>query len=274
MHRCQHLVHPSEQFWNWFCGMAFRASVVLLLMSSVSSNAFLSIFPLSSGTENSHWGLDLANTGRGGSSTVICLLAKNSLIDSSLIQALTFLRWHTKTHSDNNRCHSERDCHRSAKHSCETLTCQRHQTILRFLSIAAMASTWWWVHELYCQTSYVKKPNNGCWMRKEWASVIKEAKILRWSYSQGVSKCCSGMWWFPKCWLHFCGNSSLFRKELIGLWISIAARTFKDLYSSTSSSAVHVWVCLTFLTRCTFSSWQIILLTLCPELMTALLNKS
>jgi hypothetical protein len=34
MHRCQRLVHPSEQFWNWFCGMAFRAAVVLLLMWS------------------------------------------------------------------------------------------------------------------------------------------------------------------------------------------------------------------------------------------------
>ena len=36
MHWCQCLVHPSKQFWNWFCGMAFRAAVVLLL-SSVSS---------------------------------------------------------------------------------------------------------------------------------------------------------------------------------------------------------------------------------------------
>ena len=37
MHRYQRLVHPSKQFWNWFCGMAFRAAVVLLLMSSMSS---------------------------------------------------------------------------------------------------------------------------------------------------------------------------------------------------------------------------------------------
>ena len=35
--RCKRLVHPSKQFWNWFCGMAFRAAVVLLLMSSMSS---------------------------------------------------------------------------------------------------------------------------------------------------------------------------------------------------------------------------------------------
>jgi hypothetical protein len=27
----------SKQFWNWFCGMAFRAAVILLLMSSMSS---------------------------------------------------------------------------------------------------------------------------------------------------------------------------------------------------------------------------------------------
>ena len=34
MHWCQLLVHLSKQFWNWFCGMAFRAALVLLLMSS------------------------------------------------------------------------------------------------------------------------------------------------------------------------------------------------------------------------------------------------
>ena len=26
MHQYQRLVHPSKQFWNWFCGMAFRAA--------------------------------------------------------------------------------------------------------------------------------------------------------------------------------------------------------------------------------------------------------
>jgi len=31
----------------------------------------------------------------------------------ALIQALTFLQRHTKTHTDGDRCHSERDCHRS-----------------------------------------------------------------------------------------------------------------------------------------------------------------
>ena len=52
MHRCQRLVHPSKQFWNWFCGMAFRAAVVLLLMSSMSSKWF----PLFSGTEKKSLG--------------------------------------------------------------------------------------------------------------------------------------------------------------------------------------------------------------------------
>ena len=28
---------PFKQFWNWFCGMAFRAALVLLQMSSMSS---------------------------------------------------------------------------------------------------------------------------------------------------------------------------------------------------------------------------------------------
>jgi hypothetical protein len=49
----------------------------------------------------------------GCSSTVICLLAKNSLANSALIQTPTFSRRYTETHSDNNRRHSERDWHSS-----------------------------------------------------------------------------------------------------------------------------------------------------------------
>jgi hypothetical protein len=41
--------------------MAFRVAVVLLLMSSVSLNAFLSIFPLSLRKEKSYCGLDPVN---------------------------------------------------------------------------------------------------------------------------------------------------------------------------------------------------------------------
>jgi hypothetical protein len=47
----------------------------------------------------------------------------------------------TKTHSDHNRRHSERDCHRSTTTRLWTLIYQRHQTILKFLSTAATAST-------------------------------------------------------------------------------------------------------------------------------------
>ena len=46
----------------------------------------------------------------GCSNTVTCLVAENF---AALIQAPTFSRRHTKTHADSNRCHSERDCHRS-----------------------------------------------------------------------------------------------------------------------------------------------------------------
>jgi hypothetical protein len=42
-------------------------------------NAFLLIFPFTSGTEKTHWGLDPVN--RQGA-PVICLVAKNSLTDS------------------------------------------------------------------------------------------------------------------------------------------------------------------------------------------------
>jgi len=48
------------------------------------------------------------------------------------------------------------------QHSCETLICQRHQIILRFLSSAATASTRWWVRERYCPTTYVCMSINSC----------------------------------------------------------------------------------------------------------------
>ena len=42
------------------------------------------------------------------------------------------------------------------QHSCETLICQRHQTILRLLSSAATASTRRRVRELNCPTTYME----------------------------------------------------------------------------------------------------------------------
>jgi len=41
------------------------------------------------------------------------------------------------------------------QHSCETLICQRHHTILRLLSSAATASTRWRFRELYCPSTYL-----------------------------------------------------------------------------------------------------------------------
>ena len=40
MHRCQHLVDPLKQFWNWFCGMAFRAAIVLLVINVIKMPSF------------------------------------------------------------------------------------------------------------------------------------------------------------------------------------------------------------------------------------------
>jgi hypothetical protein len=71
----------------------------------------------------------------GCSSTVICLLAKNSLIDSAVWSG-TF-SW-CKTDATQKETATDQQ-----QHSCETLICQRHQTILRFLSVAATASIRW-----------------------------------------------------------------------------------------------------------------------------------
>ena len=59
-----------------------------------------------------------------------------------------------QTHADSNDA-TQNETSIDQKHSWETLICQRHQTILRLLSSAAMASTRWRVRELYCITTYV-----------------------------------------------------------------------------------------------------------------------
>ena len=52
---------PFKQFWNWFCGMAFRAAIVLLLMLSMSSKCLPFNFSFMFGNRKSHWGLDQVN---------------------------------------------------------------------------------------------------------------------------------------------------------------------------------------------------------------------
>jgi len=83
MHQCQHLVHPSKQFWNWLCGMAFRAAVVLLLMSTMSLKCLPFNISFIFGNRKKSLG---ARSGEkaGCSNTVICLVAKNSLTDRAM----------------------------------------------------------------------------------------------------------------------------------------------------------------------------------------------
>jgi hypothetical protein len=61
------------------------------------------------------------------------------------------------------------------QHSHETLISQCHQTILRFPSTAATASTRWQVRELYCQNSY---SSSFCTMCKYTVSPGFEKQIL------------------------------------------------------------------------------------------------
>ena len=73
---------PSKQFYNWFCVTAFRATVVLLLMSSVSSKCLPFNISFTSGNKKKSLGLYPVN--KQGVPTVICLVAKNSFTDSAM----------------------------------------------------------------------------------------------------------------------------------------------------------------------------------------------
>ena len=74
---------PFKTFWNWFCGMAFRAAVVLLLMSSMSPKCLHFNISFIFGNRKKIIG---ARSGEyaGCSNTVICLVAKTSLTDSAV----------------------------------------------------------------------------------------------------------------------------------------------------------------------------------------------
>jgi len=84
----------------------------------------------------------------GCSNTVICLVAK---IFVALIHFRGDTPKHTQTVIDATQKPTAID---QQQHNCETLICQRHQTMLRLLSSAATASTQWRVYELNCPTTY------------------------------------------------------------------------------------------------------------------------
>jgi hypothetical protein len=92
---------------------------------------------------------------------------------------------HTQTLTDATQKETAID---QQQHSCETLICQRHQTILRFLTIAATGSTRWRVRELYCQTacliifsliSIVTSRNSVCYVRIINRRLVKSFTVSR-----------------------------------------------------------------------------------------------
>jgi len=91
MHQYQHLVHPSKKFWKWFCGMAFRAAVVLLLMSSMSSKCLPYNVSFIFGNRKKSLG---ARSGEkaGCSNTAICLVAKNSLTECGVSRCIIVMQ--------------------------------------------------------------------------------------------------------------------------------------------------------------------------------------
>jgi len=94
-------------------------------------NAFISIFPLSSGTEKRHCIPLFPSLTRN----LMFVRCSNS---SSLILAAAHQNTQTVIAATQKETAIDQQ-----QHSCETLICQRHQTILRCLSSTATASTQW-----------------------------------------------------------------------------------------------------------------------------------
>jgi hypothetical protein len=132
MHRWQRLAHPSKQFWNWFCVMTFRAAVVLILISSMSSKFLLFYISFIFGNRRKSLGARSDEYG-GCFSTVICLLAKNSRTDSAVwAGALSWCKIHELLAKSSGRFRL------TFLRSLSVLpNSKHHQTILRFVSTAA-----------------------------------------------------------------------------------------------------------------------------------------
>ena len=154
MHLFQRLVYPSKQFWNWFCGMAFRAAVVLLLMSSMSSKCLP--FNISFIFGNRKRSLIPVNLHKHLSDFVSTLSKFNKLFNvrSLLLFKLPHSRGGTPKHTQTIIDATQKETAIDQQHSYETLIGQRHQTILRLLSSAATVSIRWRVRERNCQTTY------------------------------------------------------------------------------------------------------------------------
>jgi hypothetical protein len=110
-----------------------------LLLISISSKCLpFSISFIFGNRKKSLW---TRSSEQGGCcSTVICLVAKSSLTDS-VVWAGALSRCKTPKHAQPITYAPQKETAIDQQHSCETLICQRQQTILRFLSTAAMAST-------------------------------------------------------------------------------------------------------------------------------------
>jgi hypothetical protein len=168
--------------------MAFRAAVVLFLMSSMSSKClpFNTFFTFRNRkkslgtTSGEYWGC---------SSTVICLLAKNFLTDSALIQDPTFSRRHTKTYSDNNRRHSETDCHRStttqlwnadmptsSNHTNVSVHCCHSKHTVSYFVCPSNSSRYTW---MFCYETMMLKINT---------LHERNLLIIRWIYVELINK--------------------------------------------------------------------------------------
>ena len=93
------------------------------------------------------------------------------------------------------------------QHSCETLICQRLQTILRLLSSAATASTRWRVRKLNCPTTYmVTCLHNLRFSGKyPYSSCLSLCMVIRWLLSRTYLFLCVFIRWplYRTC-LSFC----------------------------------------------------------------------
>jgi hypothetical protein len=142
---------PFKTIWNWFCGMAFRALVGLLLIPSMSSEFLPFNICFIFGNRKCHWGLDPVN--RWVFQRSYLFTSKKLPHRQCRASMCIVVMQDTKTQTIIDPTPKEPAIDQQ-QYSCETLICQRHQTILRFSSTVATASRKLRVCEFYCQTSY------------------------------------------------------------------------------------------------------------------------
>jgi len=156
------------------------------------------------------------------------------------------LRWHTKhtqTVIDATQNETATD---QQQHSCETLVCQRHQTILRLLPSAATARKRWRVRELYFRPRNAHRHLHGETAKNYEKLQSLQAHSVSVREGGGLCACvCMGLFWdylsTSLQWENLASNGGTNRRSKITSFAVYSEITNMIRQATTKSESWSTW---------------------------------